>query len=121
MATIKIKVPYLVTRKGRGGVLRFFWQPSAALRAKGWRPVSLGTDDLAAIAGARQLNADLQAWREGRRPILANDNRMGADDGRPRRRAKKRKKPSWAEILDARSEEIANAVRDDDDDPAGSE
>ena len=79
MATIKIKVPYLVARRGRGGVTRFFWQPSVALRAQGWRPVLLGSEDLAAIAGARKLNAEMRAWRVGKRPISANDNRTAFD------------------------------------------
>jgi hypothetical protein len=59
-----MKVRYLITKPGRGGT-RYFWQPSAALRAMGWRPERLPDDRTQAIARAEQLNAELDGWRDG--------------------------------------------------------
>lgn len=119
MATLKLKIPYLIVRKGRSGARRFYWQPATALRTQGWRPVPLGADEDKAIADARQLNADLQAWRRGQRPISANDNRSGVDQEKsaPPSRKRRGKRLSWAEVLDRHAEEIANAVRDPGEDP----
>jgi len=60
----KVKVRYLTERPGATG-LRYFWQPSAALRALGWKLERLSDDRTAAIARAEQLNAELDAWRTG--------------------------------------------------------
>lgn len=58
MATLKIR--HLVQKQGR-----FYWQPSAALRAEGWRPMRLPDDAGEAMAKAEALNAELDAWRAG--------------------------------------------------------
>lgn len=65
---------YLVQLPGRGGLPRWFWQPSATLRAAGWRPqrVPLNWADfaepeplrVAACARALELNAELDSLRE---------------------------------------------------------
>ena len=63
---VRIDVPYLVARPGRDRATRYYWQPSTALRKLGWRPERL-PDDLAttAVARAKTLNAQLDAWRRG--------------------------------------------------------
>lgn len=50
----KVKIRYYSVRKGRG-----YWQPTAAMRALGFRPVSCGPDGPSAWAKAEELNA---AW-----------------------------------------------------------
>lgn len=54
------RVRHLVEKQGR-----FYWQPSAALRAAGWRPERLPEDRAAALARAETLNMDVDAWRRG--------------------------------------------------------
>lgn len=63
MATLKIR--HLVTKQGRRGGARHYWQPPAMLRAEGWLPERLPDDQGSAIARAEVLNADLDAWRKG--------------------------------------------------------
>lgn len=69
----RIKVRHLVVKPGRNGLPRYFWQPSAALRAQGhaaqripdhWRDLTdAGALKTAAIAAAEALNAQLDAAR----------------------------------------------------------
>jgi hypothetical protein len=66
----RMKVRHLVAKKLKLGEL-FYWQPSAELRAEGWRPVPLGKDLAAAITRAEELNADVDAWRRGEVPASA--------------------------------------------------
>lgn len=63
-----VKIPYLVGRRNRDGSVRYYWQPWTALRAQGWKTMPLGADEGQAIAEARRLNAELEAWRRGERP-----------------------------------------------------
>lgn len=63
MATLKIR--HLVAKRNARGSARFYWQPSAELRAEGWQPERLPDDEGAAIARAEVLNADVDAWRMG--------------------------------------------------------
>lgn len=63
MATIRIR--YLTSRKRRDGTLRWFWQPSAHLREKGWLLTRLPDDFEAARVEAMRLNAALDAWYGG--------------------------------------------------------
>lgn len=60
------KIPYFVEKPGRSGARRFYWQPKGALRELGWKAERLPDDEGAAIARARQLNAELEAWRQGK-------------------------------------------------------
>lgn len=61
-------VRHLVEKPGAHGP-RWFWQPSAKLRALGWHPQRLVVNTLAeAIARAEDLNADLDAWRAQQQP-----------------------------------------------------
>lgn len=69
---------YLVTKPGRAGTMRYFWQPSRALRKEGWRPRRLPDDPAEAAAMAIALNAELDASRLAARtdaaPIDARRN-----------------------------------------------
>lgn len=55
-----IKVRHLV-QKGNS----FYWQPTAALREKGWKPRKLANNLEAAIAEAEKINDELDRWRVG--------------------------------------------------------
>lgn len=59
----RITIRYFVTKPGRLGRARYFWQPSAALRAAGWQPVRLSDDRALAMAEAEKRNRELDAWR----------------------------------------------------------
>ncbi len=71
MATLKVR--HLISRPGASGLPRYFWQPSAPLRAQGWRPERVPLDWgrytdagallAAAIARAEELNAQLDTAR----------------------------------------------------------
>lgn len=61
----RIDVPYLIAKPGKGGATRYFWQPSTTLRKLGWRPERLSDDVGQAIERAKELNAQLEAWRKG--------------------------------------------------------
>lgn len=74
-----MKVPYLVILLGgKAKPPRYFWQPSATLRAAGWRQQRVPADwrglhdpaalEAAAMAKARALNAEVNAWRSGAPP-----------------------------------------------------
>jgi len=56
------RIRYLTERPGPRGP-RYFWQPSTALRAAGWRLQRLPDDLAQAIAMAEALNAKVDAWR----------------------------------------------------------
>jgi integrase len=61
MATFKIR--FLTTRPGKRGASRYFWQPSADLKAVGF-PVRRLPDELEnAIKQAQLYNADVDEWR----------------------------------------------------------
>jgi integrase len=63
MASFKIR--HLVAKKNTDGTARHYWQPSAELRAAGWKPRRLAQDQATAIDQAEALNADVDAWRRG--------------------------------------------------------
>lgn len=65
---MKISVPYLVTRTGRDGRVRFYWSPAARLVRQGWAVRRLADDPAAARAEAEALNRELAAWRSGEQP-----------------------------------------------------
>jgi hypothetical protein len=62
MATVRVR--HLVA-KARGDRTLYYWQPSVALRAEGWKPQRLPDGWAEAAARAEQLNAELDAWRRG--------------------------------------------------------
>jgi integrase len=79
MATIKVS--YLVNRPNKAGN-RWYWQPSKFLIAAGWKPLTLGKDEAAAIEAARKRNADVAAWRAGgMSPAQSDVARIGATLG----------------------------------------
>lgn len=57
------KLRYFVAKVGPKGTL-FYWQPSASLRAAGWKPVRLPDTEEAARKRAAELNVTLDEWRE---------------------------------------------------------
>jgi integrase len=83
MATLKIR--HLVAKPNKAGTTRFYWQPSADLRAGGWRVQPLGRDHAAAIEKAESLNAEVDAWRAGEAapnaPPTAHRKRRAAAPG----------------------------------------
>lgn len=60
----KFTIEFLRKKKTAGGI-RFYWEPSATLKKAGWKALSLGTDEEAAIRAARARNKEVDAWREG--------------------------------------------------------
>lgn len=64
----RMNIPYLISKPGAGGGTRYFWQPSTALRALGWRPERLADDEALAITRAKELNDQVAAWRRGDAP-----------------------------------------------------
>lgn len=60
----KISIPCLVSKPTAGGT-RWYWQPSATLKRAGWKPLSLGLDQAAAIRAAQARNDEVAAWRGG--------------------------------------------------------
>lgn len=66
---VKIKIRHLVRQPRKGGV-RWYWQPSAHLRAQGWHLQRLPDDREAAIAAAQELNRQLDAARPARVPFI---------------------------------------------------
>lgn len=62
---MRIKVPYLTTRPRGDGRLRYYWQPSADLRAHGFALIRLSDDETQAIAEAQSWNAKVARYRAG--------------------------------------------------------
>lgn len=60
----KITIEFLRSKKYPGGI-RYYWEPSATLKKAGWKALSLGQDEEAAIRAARARNAEITAWRAG--------------------------------------------------------
>jgi len=63
MATFRI--PCLVGKPNKAGVTSWYWQPSATLAKAGWKPISLGKDERAAIETARARNQEVEQWKLG--------------------------------------------------------
>ena len=69
------RIRYLVGKKGAGNTTRWWWQPSGALRAQGFKPVRLARDDRTpwgkpapgpVCDEADRWNARLDAWTAGK-------------------------------------------------------
>jgi hypothetical protein len=60
-----IRIPRLVGKTNKSGLTSWYWQPSATLASKGWKPRALGTGGSASdipelvAEAARRLNADV--------------------------------------------------------------
>jgi hypothetical protein len=83
----KIDVRYIVSKPGKDGATRYFWQPAKALRDLGWRAERLLNpsgkpceNELEAAAAAKILNDQLDAWRRGEvaAPELAVASKPGS-------------------------------------------
>lgn len=61
----KISIPFLVPKPSWKNPRTWHWQPSAALAKAGFKHVPLGRDMNAAIDAARQLNKEVEIWRNG--------------------------------------------------------
>ena len=66
----QVKVRYFVEKPGANGP-RFYWQPSAALRARGWQTIRLHDDKTAASSLAQKINCEVDIDRPTRRHLLA--------------------------------------------------
>lgn len=60
----KISIPCFRIKRTAGGI-RYYWEPSATLKAAGWKPLRLGQDEDVAIRAARARNDEVAAWRAG--------------------------------------------------------
>ncbi len=61
----KISIPCLVPKTNKAGITSWFWQPSATLKAAGWKSKPLGKDMRAAIAEAERINLSVEQWKLG--------------------------------------------------------
>lgn len=73
----KIRIRHLVTKPRADGAPRFYWQPTARLRALGFQTRRLPDDRAQAIEAAEALNADLDRFRSG----AGNSATLGGQDG----------------------------------------
>lgn len=62
----KRQIPRLFEQRLSDGTTVYHWKPSKTLRDAGWINVKLGTDEDAAIDGARQLNKQVDAVQTGK-------------------------------------------------------
>lgn len=62
----RLSVPYLITKPGKAGAVRCFWQPSTVLRKLGWKPLRLADELGQATEQARAVNALLADWKMAR-------------------------------------------------------
>jgi hypothetical protein len=60
-----IRIPCLVARTNKAGITSWYWQPSKTLAQAGWKPLALGKDRAAAMAGAEARNAEVEQWKRG--------------------------------------------------------
>lgn len=61
----QIRIPCLVAKSNKAGIVSWYWQPSATLAKAGWKPLTLGKDEGAAITAARTRNAEIDDWKNG--------------------------------------------------------
>lgn len=59
------KVPFLVAKQLAGGRWAYYWQPSATLKAAGWKSLSLPDTLEAAITAAKDRNEEVARWKAG--------------------------------------------------------
>jgi hypothetical protein len=73
--TPRTKPRYFVEKPQKGGSVLYYWQPSKALTAAGYKTVALSRNRAEAIRQAEALNQKVDQWRGGL-PVLAK-NRHG--------------------------------------------
>lgn len=61
----QIRIACLVGKTNKAGVTSWYWQPSATLAKAGWKALTLGKDEGAAIAAARKRNEEVEIWKVG--------------------------------------------------------
>jgi hypothetical protein len=102
------RIRYLVGKKGAENTTRWWWQPSGALRAEGFKPVRLARDDRTPwgkpppgpVCNEADLwNARLDAWKKGKGPHPFDDDKPAArqEGGTPGPR--KQMKPGTVDAL----------------------
>ena len=60
-----IRIPGLVGKPNKAGIISWYWQPSKTLATAGWTPLILGKNEGAALAAARVQNEKVAAWKLG--------------------------------------------------------
>lgn len=60
------KPQFMTERRNAGGEIRYYWQPSRAVRTFGFKIESLGTDYAEAVKQANRLNEAVEEWKVGR-------------------------------------------------------
>ena len=78
----RIKVRYLIERRRKSGVTRYWW-PTQKLQQAGFLPRRLNDDIADAVRQAEALNADLDAWYRGERrsgPPYISDGLRALDE-----------------------------------------
>ncbi len=62
----KLDIPGWVTKQNASKTVTWhYWQPNATQRKAGWKQLSFGTDETAAIAGCRARNEEIDIWKRG--------------------------------------------------------
>lgn len=102
----KRQIRYLVGKRGAGGITRWFWQPSKALRNLGFRTIRIAPSDVTPwgkappgqVCDAADLwNDRLDAWKKGRGPHPFDDDNPEAQPTQKRRH--KASKPGSIDAL----------------------
>lgn len=60
-----VNIPFLIVKKNKNGSVNCYWQPSKTLADAGFKSQPLGHDEVAAIAAAQQINAQVKDWKSG--------------------------------------------------------
>lgn len=61
----QIRIPCLVPRTNKAGIVSWYWQPSATLAKAGWKPLALGKNSDAAFQAANARNREVEIWKAG--------------------------------------------------------
>lgn len=62
----KITVEFLTSQPRKKGPPAWYWQPSATLKAAGWKAQPLGRNEAKAIEAAQEINKCVEQWRAGK-------------------------------------------------------
>jgi len=61
----KISYQYLRERTRKGGIVKYYWEPSKLLAASGWKFVELGSIRAVALQKCEERNAEVELWKAG--------------------------------------------------------
>lgn len=67
----KISIRYFTRRPRADGTMRYFWQPTVALMAHGFKLERLSDIESEAMKQAQAFNAQVDEWRAGRAAVLS--------------------------------------------------